>query len=132
MSRLLLDTSVLVAVERGGGGLGATLPPDADVAIAAVTLAELAVGVELASARHRPARAAFVADVRRTLPALAYDERVAAAHARLLAATRRAGRPRGAHDLLIAATASAWDRTVVTRDPGAFEDLPGVSVHGIA
>ena len=131
MSRLLLDTSVLVAVERGGG-LGATLPPDADVAIAAVTLAELAVGVELASVRHRPARAAFVADVRRTLPALAYDERVATAHARLLAATRRAGRPRGAHDLLIAATAAAWDRTVVTRDAGAFEDLPGVSVRGIA
>ena len=127
MTRLLLDTSVLVAAERGAP-LTAVLPDDADVAVAALTLAELTVGVELASARHRPARAAFVADVRRTLPAVPYDDRVANAHARLLAAVRRAGRPRGAHDLIVAATAAAWDRTVVTRDVGAFTDLPGVTV----
>lgn len=128
MSRLLLDTSVLVAAERGDGDLSTTIPRDADVAIAAVTLAELTVGIALASPRHRSVRAAFVADVRRTLPALAYDERVADAHAGLLAATRRSGRPRGAHDLLIAATAVAWDRTVVTRDGRAFAGLPGVTV----
>ena len=131
MTRLLLDTSVLVAAERGAP-LTAVLPDDADVAVAALTLAELAVGVELASARYRTARAAFVADVRRTLPALPYDDRVADAHAALLAAVRRAGRPRGAHDLIVAATAAAWDRTVVTRDAGAFTDLPGVTVLEVA
>lgn len=132
MTRLLLDTSVLISVERGRSGAGPladALAEDADVAIAALTLAELAVGVELAAARHRETRAAFVADVRRTLPALPYDERVAASHATLLAAVRRAGRPRGAHDLIIAATAAAWDRTVVTADVGAFADLPDVRVH---
>ena len=87
------------------------------------------VSVELAAARHRAKRAAFVADDRRTLPALPYDERVAASHATLLAAVRRAGRPRGAHDLIIAATAAAWDRTVVTAYAGAFADLPDVRVH---
>ena len=127
MTRLLLDTSVLVAAERGAP-LTAVLPDDADVAVAALTLAELAVGVELASARHRSARAAFVADVRRTLPALPCDDRVADAHARLLAAVRRAGWPRGAHGLIVAATAAAWERTVVTRDAGAFTELPGVTV----
>ena len=131
MTRLLLDTSVLLAAERGAP-LTAVLPDDADVAVAALTLAELAVGVELASARYRTARAAFVADVRRTLPALPYDDRVADAHAALLAAVRRAGRPRGAHDLIVAATAAAWDRTVVTRDAGAFTDLPGVTVLEVA
>lgn len=131
MTRLLLDTSILVAVERHGDTadrLAGAIAPDADIAIAAVTLAELAVGIELASPPHRAARAAFVADVRRSLPVLAYDERVADAHARLLAAVRRAGRPRGAHDLLIAATAAAWDRAVVTRDASAFDDLVGVRV----
>jgi len=127
VTRLLLDTSVLIAAERGAP-LTAVLPDDADVAVAALTLAELAVGVELGSARHRSARAAFVADVRRTLPTLPYDDRVADAHARLLAAVRRAGRPRGAHDLIVAATAAEWDRTVVTRDARAFTDLPGVKV----
>ena len=134
MTRLLLDTSVLVSVERGRGAAGPladVLIEDADVAIATLTLAELSVGVELASERHREARAAFVADVRRTLPTLPYDERVADAHATLLESVRRAGRPRGAHDLIIAATAAAWDRIVVTHDADAFVQLPGVHVREV-
>src|SRR5680860_1313735 len=53
----------------------------------------------------------------------------ARAHATLLAHTRRQGQQRGAHDLLIAATAHATDRTVVTADRGGFIDLPGVRVR---
>lgn len=141
MSRLLLDTSVLVSAERGQlgrrgrgtatGPLAEVLTEDADVAIATLTLAELSVGVELASERHRESRSAFIADVRRTLPALPYDDRVADAHATLLADVRRAGRPRGAHDLIIAATAAAWHRTVVTSDARAFADLSGVDVREV-
>ena len=48
-------------------------------------------------------------------------------HAQLLAHVRRTGRPRGAHDLLIAATAAATGRTIVSDDTTAFEDLPGVA-----
>jgi tRNA(fMet)-specific endonuclease VapC len=48
-------------------------------------------------------------------------------HARLLAHVRRAGRPRAAHDLIIAATAAATGRSVMTLDGKAgFGDLPGV------
>jgi hypothetical protein len=54
------------------------------------------------------------------------DETVALHHASLLVAVRRAGRPRGAHDLVIAATAAAAGRTVVSSDRRAFDDLPGV------
>jgi hypothetical protein len=45
---------------------------------------------------------------------------------------RQAGRPRGAHDLIIAATARASKRTVVSSNLTAFADLPGVTVrnHG--
>jgi tRNA(fMet)-specific endonuclease VapC len=58
-----------------------------------------------------------------------YDAQVAHAHARLLAHVRRSGRPRGAHDLIIAATAAARDRLVVSADDSAFAELPGVSVR---
>ena len=66
------------------------------------------------------------------VPVISYDSSVAMAHARLLVATRTAGRSRGAHDLIIAATAVAGGRVVVTADPIGFEDLPGVEVrhHG--
>lgn len=76
------------------------------------------------------ARAAFVDDVLAAIPVVAYDTEVAEAHARLLVHVRRHGTPRGAHDLLIAATASATGRTVVTADVAAFLDLPGLEVHG--
>jgi tRNA(fMet)-specific endonuclease VapC len=100
-----------------------------DVAVAAVTIAELLVGVELADAAHKPRRAALVDSVIATVPVEDYDLDVARAHARLLAHTRRTGRRRGAHDLVIAATAQARGRIVVTADQGGFTDLPEVAVR---
>jgi tRNA(fMet)-specific endonuclease VapC len=125
--RLILDTGILVRAERGRARLDRALRDDDDVAIAAITAAELLVGVELADARRRPDRAAYVDDVLATVPVEDYTLDVAAAHARLLAHVRRSGRPRGAHDLIIAATAAATRRTVLTSDgSAAFADLPGV------
>lgn len=125
--RLILDTGILVRAERGRARLDRALRDDDDVAIAAITAAELLVGVELADARRRPDRAAYVDDVLATVPVEDYTLDVAAAHARLLAHARRTGRPRGAHDLIIAATAAATRRTVLTSDgSAAFADLPGV------
>jgi tRNA(fMet)-specific endonuclease VapC len=93
-------------------------------------VAELLVGVELAEGKKRAQRQTFVDDIVATLQVLTYDLDVSAAHAELLVAVRRQGLPRGAHDLIIAATAKASDRTVVTADGAAFEDLPDVSVRG--
>lgn len=125
--RLILDTGVLIKAERGRARLDRALRDDDDVVIAAVTAAELMVGVELADDAHRADREAFVGDVLETLPVEDYTLDVAAAHARLLAHVRRTGRARGAHDLIIAATAAATDRTVLTADAAAaFADLPGV------
>ena len=62
-----------------------------------------------------------------TLPVEPYDVEVAEAHGRLLAHVHRSGTPRGAHDLIIAATAIATRRTVLTTDRSArFQELPGV------
>ena len=125
---LILDTTVLVTAERGTVRLGGLLDDADDVAIAAITAAELLVGVELADARRRQAREAFVGDVLATIPVEEYDLDVARAHARLLAHVRRTGLPRGAHDLIIAATATATGRTVVTSDAAGFDWLPDVAV----
>jgi tRNA(fMet)-specific endonuclease VapC len=129
VTRLLLDTTFLIDVERGGVDLDEVIADDDDVAIAAITLAELRVGVLLADDRRRADRAAFVAAVRSGLPAVDYGGDVADVHGDLLAYVRRSGTPRGAHDLIIAATARATGRDVVTADRAAFEGLPGVEVH---
>jgi tRNA(fMet)-specific endonuclease VapC len=130
LTRLLLDTTFLIDAERSGVDLDGLIADEDDVAIAAITVAELRVGVELSEGQKRVQRQAFVDDVVETVPILPYDLDVALAHAELLVAVRRQGLPRGAHDLIIAATAKASSRTVVTADTGAFKDLPDVPVRG--
>jgi tRNA(fMet)-specific endonuclease VapC len=97
--------------------------------MAAISVAEMKVGVELSKGERRTARQSFLDDILSAIPVLDYDLDVAEAHARLLVAVRRQGKPRGAHDLVIAATALASARDVVTADAAAFEDLPGVGVR---
>lgn len=127
MSLLLLDTTFLVDTDRGAQDLDEAIDDEDDIAIAAVTVAELLVGVRLASREQRQTRAAFVNEVVESIPVINYDSAVAREHAELLVVVRNQGRPRGAHDLMIAATARATDRTVVSADKGAFSDLPGVA-----
>jgi tRNA(fMet)-specific endonuclease VapC len=129
---LLLDTTFLVDAERAGDKLDDLIDDDDDVAVAAITIAELRVGVELATRANRPRREQFVDTVIAAIPVIDYDLNVADVHAKLLAAVRRQGRPCGAHDLIIAATARAAGRVVLTADAVAFSDLPDVGVrsHG--
>ncbi len=129
MTNLLLDTTFLVDAERAGDSLDVLIADDDDVAVAAITIAELRVGVELATSANRRGREQFVEAVIAAIPVVDYDLNVAAVHAKLLASVRRQGRPRGAHDLMIAATARATGRVVVTADAAAFRDLPDVAVR---
>ena len=64
-----------------------------------------------------------------TIELIGYDLEVARAHTQLLVAVRKAGRPRGAHDLIIAATAVATGRSVITYDGAGFDNLAGVIVR---
>ncbi len=125
---MILDTTVLVDAERGGDALEHAVGDADDVAIAAITVAELRVGVRLARGRRREKRERFVAAVLDAVTIEPYELSVAEVHAELLAHTRRAGTPRGAHDLIIASTSVARDRGVVTLDRGGFAGLPGVVV----
>jgi tRNA(fMet)-specific endonuclease VapC len=127
LARLILDTSILIAAERDRRSIDELVDDEDDVAVAAVTIAELLVGVELGDRRRRGTRERYVTRIVRTIPSEPYDLDVARAHARLLAHVRGSGRSRGAHDLIIAATALARGRSVVTADAAGFDDLPGVS-----
>lgn len=126
---MILDTSVLVASERGDHDLFDALSPDDEPAIAAITAAELLVGVELASGARRQRRARRVEGLLDLVPVEPYDVVTARAHAHLIAATRSAGRPRGAYELIIAATALATGRLIMSADRAAFGELPGVTAR---
>jgi len=124
---VILDTSVLVAGARGWLEESALADED-DVALPAVVVAEYLAGVLLDDDPAR--RAAFLADVLEVTPVCDYSQAVAERHATLLAHVRRAGEQRGAHNLLIAATACATARTLLTCDSRArFDQLPGVSAR---
>jgi predicted nucleic acid-binding protein len=123
---LILDTNVLIAYERGKIDRAA-LDND-ELAVAAVSIAEYRVGIELADTASRAAdRARALAAITSIVDVLEYTESTAAHHARLIAYVRRTGTPRGAHDLIIAAHAAESGRTVLSLDAKArFGSLPGV------
>jgi tRNA(fMet)-specific endonuclease VapC len=124
--RLILDTNVLIAYERGTIDRAAL--DDDELAMAAVSVAEYRVGIELADTAQRAAdRARALAMIASAIDVLDYTESTAAHHARLIAHVRKVGKPRGAHDLIIAAHAVETDRVVLSRDAAArFGDLPGI------
>lgn len=125
--RLILDTNVLIAYERGTIDRAAF--DDDELAIASVSVAEYRVGIELADTPGRGAeRARALATITSVIDVLDYTATTAAHHGRLLAHVRRSSTPRGAHDLIIAAHAAETGRAVLSRDVKArFNDLPGVT-----
>lgn len=128
MARLILDTTALIQLDRHGEHVAGISEFD-DIAIAAVTLAELRHGVLAADSSRQQAREQFIQDVEETIEVLPYTRSTAAEHAALLDHVRRSGRPRGAHDLIIAAHARQTGRQVVSLDIKArFSDLPGVGM----
>jgi len=126
--RGLLDTSVLIA-DESGRPLDAGRLPD-EVAISAVTIAELHVGVLAARDVETRARRLAALEATADVQLLPVDERVAAAWARLRVHLAEAGRRLNVNDLWIAATALAHDLPVVTQDDdfGPVDGVAGLSV----
>lgn len=126
MAFLILDTTALIDWEKGKP---TPIQSGDDVAIAAVTFAELQHGLLAADSRFQARRAEFIDDVKATIDILDYTANTAAQHAVLLDYVRRTGTQRGAHDLIIAAHARQTGRHIVSRDGKAkFGELPGVTL----
>jgi len=116
--RAVLDTSVLI------GGLAE--PVDAEVAISAVSLAELHFGVLVAKTPQvRAERLRRVASIERAFEPLPVTDAVARTYGALAAAVVATGRqPRSRSlDLLIAATAATHDAVLYTCKPKDFYGL---------
>lgn len=126
----LIDSSVLIAAERGQLDLRAALAEHRDetFSISAVTASELLHGVERIATKKRAATEAFVEGLLRALPVLPFDLAVARVHGRVWARLRAAGRTIGERDLMIAATALAHGLQVVTRDERSFPHVPGIDI----
>ena len=125
--RLILDTTVIIAYERGA--IDRSSLDDDELAVASISVAEYRVGIEMAGSPDRAAeRARALAAISSAVDVCEYTSATAAHHGRLLAHVRRTGTPRGAHDLIIAAHAAETGRTIMSHDAKArFGDLPGVS-----
>jgi predicted nucleic acid-binding protein len=123
--RGLIDTSVLIDLGRIDA---ADLP--SEIAISAVTLAELAAGPHAtADPDERARRQEQLQRTEATFEALPVDGAVARAYGRAYAAVAAAGRKargRRAFDLLIAATALAAQLPLYTRNPSDFQELQGL------
>jgi len=124
-ARGIIDTSVVIDLEL--------IDPDAlpsELAISAVTLAELAAGPHAtADVAERARRQERLQRVEATFDPLPVDQAVARAYGRVyaaLAAGGRKARGRRALDLMIAATALAAGLPLYTRNPADFGEAAGL------
>jgi tRNA(fMet)-specific endonuclease VapC len=128
----VIDTSVLIELERRGGadGVPSGTPFHGAWGIASITVSELLVGVHRARfARRRKQRMAFVDWVIEQVPVYPFDLAVAPIHAELTATLMTRGEMVGANDLMIAATALLHGSEVLTRNVAEFQRVPGLLVR---
>jgi len=129
---LVLDSSVLIAAERGRLALTTTTDAMAEepVVLSAITASELLHGVyRAADLARRLQRERFVEAILARFPILEFGLDTARIHARLWAELAASGQRIGAHDLLIAATAMELDFKVATLDYRDFPRIPGLRLH---
>jgi predicted nucleic acid-binding protein len=116
--KAILDTSVVIATDIA--------PLEGELAISAITLAELHFGILVTKQRKvRAERLRRLLVLQRTFDALPVDDAVAASYGQVAAAVVDVGRqPRArSMDLLIAATAHAHSARLYTRNANDFDGL---------
>ncbi len=131
---LVVDTSVLIATERG------SLPPDAlhkiqpgaQLAISAITVSELLHGYYRAQSRsQRTAGERFITSMLAKLEILPFDLRLARHHAALWACLAERCEMIGPYDLIIAATALAYRVPLATLNEREFRKIADLEVRSL-
>ncbi len=123
MGRVLIDTSVLVPMERG------EVDPEAfgeAGAISVVSVSELLFGAFRARSPVRMRRRRTVERLLERFEALPITGEIARLHAELGAELAADGLAVPANDFWIACTALVHDAAVATRDQRGFSRIPGI------
>lgn len=117
----VLDTNTLIYFFRGQGKVAERLlaTPPAEVAIPAISVYELEVGI--AKSTQPAKRRRQFDELLETITVLPFDRAAAAAAAGVRSALEKAGRPIGPLDTLIAGTALAHRAILVTHNTREFK-----------
>lgn len=124
-----LDSSTVIHYFKGRGRIGERLlaTPFPEVALPAVVLYELEVGVEKSAAPET--RRAKLEAFASALTLLPFGTAEAKAAARIRAALEDQGQPIGPYDLLIAGTALANGAILVTTNTDELSRVPGLAIE---
>jgi predicted nucleic acid-binding protein len=127
---IILDADVVIRGEKGTFNLKNWVASRAtdQFEIAAITVAELWHGVELATGRHRITRQHYLNAVLQSLPIIPYTEHTAYEHARIWAELEASGKMIGFYDLIVGATALERGSQVATFNTRHFAQIRGLGV----
>ena len=128
---LMLDTSILIADERGKFDMPGFLRwfPSPQMLISAIAATELLHGIERArDSARRALRQHHVEQVLANLAVQPFDLDQARCHARIWADLAMRGQMIGAHDLQIAAAALALGHDLATLNAEEFQRVAGLRV----
>lgn len=132
---LILDTSVIVADERGRFSLAALFRARAEEGffISSITVSELLHGVERANtAERREKRSLYVEGLLQKFSIIEFDLMVARRHARIWAELEVSRKMIGPHDLIIAATALEHGHSLATLNQAEFAHVPQLVLEEVA
>jgi tRNA(fMet)-specific endonuclease VapC len=127
--RFLLDTNTLIYFFRGQGRVAERLlgTPVSDVALSAVTLFELRVGIAKSSSPYKRLRQ--LDDVLSVVAVVPFGDAEARRAAEIRATLERKGTPIGPMDTLIAGTAVCHGATLVTRNVAELGRVDGLLIE---
>lgn len=130
MGRVVLDTSILIDLERGRLPLKTIFNPTDDYFVSEIAIAEFLVGIELSSSqKFRERKYKFLEELEEIITTKPFDRDHASEYAKLTAQSTREGIVRGTYDLAIAACAVHLAAVLYTRDKRArFDKLLGLTV----
>jgi predicted nucleic acid-binding protein len=127
----LIDSSVIIEIERRGTIEAdfAVVAAGEPMAISAITSAEVLAGAAILRATPKSRQIAVsVEAILQHFEILPFDTQSAQVYADLFVHLRSTGLAVGSFDLLIAATAIANERSVVTLNLREFRRIPGLTV----
>ena len=130
MGRVVLDTSILIALEKQDLSLKELFNKDLNVYLPEVAVGEYLVGTELSTnPKFKEKRLAFLRTIEDFSELVVFNREHAQNFAKLVAQAKLLGRPRGSLDLAIAASAVTLDAVLYTRDSKEkFDQLIGLTV----